>query len=695
MTNANNLPAALREHGLFCCWRYERREGADKPTKVPYNPRTGGRAQSTNPDTFAPLDAALTAAQSGYDGLGVGIFGHLGAIDIDHCLDGGGRPSELARDICGIMGAYTEISPSGRGLRILFTVPDGFQYDKARCYINNQNLGLEIYIAGSTNKYVTVTGSTLTPGLDLEERGEQLRAVLEKYMVRPARNGAEQKPTPLSAALAWDAPIGGCPAELDDLALVERAKRSKTGAAFAALWAGDTSGYKSRSEADIALCNALAFWTNRDPARMDRLFRQSGLMREKWDRPQSGSTYGALTIQNAVRTAREGYDPTAYQTAANDSTAAAEERKVKLLKVISAPELQRAELPPVRFLIEGILPDGTSLLTAASKTGKSWMVLDLGLCQVAGRPFMGHKANQCGVLYLALEDSLNRLQDRMNKVLGGRSAPEQFYFTTQAPKLDNGLLETLDAHLKGHPDTRLIIIDTLQKVRGQALPREASYAQDYREMETIKAFMDERGVSVLFVHHNRKMKDDDDPFNMISGTNGIMGAADTIWTITKAHRADEEATLHITGRDVAQSDTVMRFDKGSWTWKPVGEAGWLAEQRARAAYDQSPIVKTVKKLLEQSPARRWDGTAKELMEAGKYIARTYLAVNTTKLGREINALERPMLDYDGIVHAATKTGGNGGKKHSFYYQDIGQFEELDGQEEMPWPEPQEGDVTHE
>lgn len=368
--------------------------------------------------------------------------------------------------------------------------------------------------------------------------------------------------------------------------------------------------------------------------------------------------------------------------------------KVKLLEVISAPELQRAELPPVRFLIEGILPDGTSLLTAASKTGKSWMVLDLGLCQAAGRPFMGHKANQCGVLYLALEDSLNRLQDRMNKVLGGRSAPEQFYFTTQAPKLDNGLLETLDVHLQRHTSTRLIIIDTLQKVRGQALPREASYAQDYREMETIKAFMDERGVSVLFVHHNRKMKDDDDPFNMISGTNGIMGAADTIWTITKAHRADEEATLHITGRDVAQSDTVMRFDKGSWTWKPVGEAGWLAEQRARAEYDQSPIVKTVKKLLEQSPARRWDGTAKELMEAGKYIARTYLAVNTTKLGREINALERPMLDYDGIIHVTSKHG-NAGKKHSFYYQDIGQFEELDDQEEMPWPEPQEGDVTHE
>ncbi|MBD5162914.1 MAG: AAA family ATPase [Oscillibacter sp.] len=354
------------------------------------------------------------------------------------------------------------------------------------------------------------------------------------------------------------------------------------------------------------------------------------------------------------------------------------------LAITPAPVLQTAQLPPVKFLIEGILPDGTSLLTAASKIGKSWMVIDIGLSLSAGKAFLGRQCNQCGVLYLALEDSLNRLQDRMNKILGGKPAPRQFYFATEAPKLDNGLLDTLDDHLMKYPDTRLIIIDTLQKVRGQALPRESSYAQDYREMETIKGFMDKRGVSVLFVHHNRKMKDDGDPFNMISGTNGIMGAADTIWTITKASRAADEATLHVTGRDVAQSDTVIRFDTDTWTWKPMGSADWLAEQRARLEYDGSPIVRTIRKLLEQSPGRRWDGTAKDLMEAGKYIARTYLAVNTTKLGHEIKALDKPLFDYDGIVHASTPTGGNGGRKHSFYYQDLGRFEELEGeQEELP------------
>ncbi len=354
-----------------------------------------------------------------------------------------------------------------------------------------------------------------------------------------------------------------------------------------------------------------------------------------------------------------------------------------VLNIISAADLQKANLPPVKFIVEGILPEGTSLFSAASKIGKSWMVLDLGLCVAAGAPFMGHKTYRCGVLYFALEDSLNRLQGRMNKILAGNPAPPQFYFTIEAPKLDAGLLDVLDNHLKHHPDTKLIIIDTLQKIRGQALPRESGYAQDYREMEIVKGFMDKRGVSVLFVHHNRKMKDDDDPFNMINGTNGIMGVADTIWTITKDKRMDEETALHITGRDVKQSDIVIRFDKQLCRWQPVGAVDWLAEQRAREEYNNSPIVKTIKNLLDQSPTHRWDGTAKDLMEAGKYISRTYIAVDAQKLGYAIRDLEKPLFDYDGIVHSSGKTSGNGGKMHHFYYQDFGQFEELGEQEKIP------------
>ncbi len=241
-------------------------------------------------------------------------------------------------------------------------------------------------------------------------------------------------------------------------------------------------------------------------------------------------------------------------------------------------------------------------------------------------------------------------------------------------------METLSAHLVQHPETKLLIVDTLQKIRGQALPRESGYAQDYREMETVKEFMDGRGVSILFVHHNRKMRDDDDPFNMISGTNGIMGASDTTWVLMKDKRSDGEVVLYVTGRDVEQSDTVIRFNKDTWRWEVVGEVAQLAEERARAAYDQSPVVTTIKKLLEQSHSHRWSGTAKELMEAGKYITKTYLAPNSQKLGYLIRDLEKPLFEYDGIIYSA-KSNGTGGKKHDFYYQNLDQFEEIP---ELKW-----------
>lgn len=181
----------------------------------------------------------------------------------------------MARDIVETMRSYTEYSPSGKGLRILFAVPEDFPYDKTRYYINNQSIGLEVYIAGCTQKYVTVTGDTLTPGRDLEERGEQLKTVLEKYMVRPQATGARQAPTLPAPSPAGFQPLRPhfIPAvDLDDLALIELARQSKNGAAFSALWAGDTSAYGGDdSRADLALCNMLAFWTNRDAARMDRL----------------------------------------------------------------------------------------------------------------------------------------------------------------------------------------------------------------------------------------------------------------------------------------------------------------------------------------------------------------------------------------------------------------------------------------
>lgn len=167
----NGLPQELKDNGRWCAWRYEQREGQDKPTKVPYNPHTGGRAMSNNPDTFTSFQEAVNALWPGrYDGLGVGLFDGLCAVDIDGCLDEDGIPSPLAADIISTLESYTETSPSGRGVRIFFRA-SGFTYDKRRFYTMNAKQGLEIYVSGATSKFLTVTGNSQPWGGDSPHSG--------------------------------------------------------------------------------------------------------------------------------------------------------------------------------------------------------------------------------------------------------------------------------------------------------------------------------------------------------------------------------------------------------------------------------------------------------------------------------------------------------------------------------------------
>ena len=306
------LPQELKDTGRWCVWKYEQREGRGKPTKCPYNPRTGGGAMSNNPGTFTSYQEAVNALKrGGYDGLGVGVFDGLCAIDIDHCIEEDGTPSLLAVDIVSTMESYTETSPSGQGIRIFFKA-DGFSYDKSRYYTMNAKQGLEVYVSGATSKFLTATGNSApwAGAFPIYERAEALQIVLDRYMVRPARTAPEATTVNNSFTVnGTQAPL-----DLSDADIIAKAHKARNGATFGALWNGDTSGYGSHSEADMALCNLLAFWTGCNAGQMDRLFRSSGLMREKWDRQQSGSTYGALTIAEAIRTCSASYDPSTYSS---------------------------------------------------------------------------------------------------------------------------------------------------------------------------------------------------------------------------------------------------------------------------------------------------------------------------------------------------------------------------------------------
>lgn len=286
------LPQELKERGAFCLWKYEERDG--NRTKVPYQ-TNGLRADSANKATFTNYAIAVRH-RAGYDGIGIGVFGDICAIDIDSCVEDGVL-SDMAEDIIARMDTYTEYSPSGTGVRILFkaSLP---AYDKDRYYINNRQIKLEVYVAGYTSRFVTVTRNSIS-GTGIEERTDALAEVLEKYMRRAQK--------PVSSVTAPGS-------YLSDTSVLQKAMASKQAEKFKALWNGIILDGKSHSEADAALCTMLAFWCGGDTEQMDRLFRQSALMRDKWERDD----YRTATLTKAVAMCVEFYKPVGRSSAAYD-----------------------------------------------------------------------------------------------------------------------------------------------------------------------------------------------------------------------------------------------------------------------------------------------------------------------------------------------------------------------------------------
>ena len=243
--------------------------------------------------TFKDFDSAL-AVVSDYDGVGFLAGSGICGIDLDDCFDSAGKLKAVAQDVVeAFSDSYMEYSPSGKGLHIYFKAT-GLVYEKDKYYINNKSVEIEVYVSGATNRFLTVTGNVFNAG-DIIEKADSLQSILDKYMVRP---------NPTSQVLSMESQ-----SYLSDKSIVAKASTSATGDKFAALWRGNIADYPSHSEADLALCSILAFWCGRDANQMDRLFRQSGLMRDKWDRPQSGTSYGMITMHKAIASVAEVYKP--------------------------------------------------------------------------------------------------------------------------------------------------------------------------------------------------------------------------------------------------------------------------------------------------------------------------------------------------------------------------------------------------
>lgn len=274
------------------------------------------------------------------------------------------------------------------------------------------------------------------------------------------------------------------------------------------------------------------------------------------------------------------------------------------MKTVTMQELYQdiySKKPPV---IEGLLYQGTYLFVGSPKIGKSFFMAQLAYHVSTGTPLWEYPVKKGTVLYLALEDDYRRLQERMYRMFGTDST-ENLYFSVSSRQLGNGLTDQLSGFIREHPDTTLVIIDTLQKIR-EVDSDSYSYAKDYEIINQLKQFSDSWGICLLLVHHTRKQKSSDN-FDMISGTNGLLGCADGAFMLYKETRTSNKATLEISGRDQQDQKIHLIRDEEKLCWNFEKAETELCKE------PPEPLLECIANLVtEENPT--WQGTATELIK---------------------------------------------------------------------------------
>jgi len=313
------------------------------------------------------------------------------------------------------------------------------------------------------------------------------------------------------------------------------------------------------------------------------------------------------------------------------------------LQTVSMTELYDTAYTPKLPVVDGLLYNGTYLFVGAPKIGKSFFMAQLGYHISMGLPLWGYPVRQGTVLYLALEDDYARLQKRLSRMFGMEGS-EDFHFATRSKSLNDGLEQQLVRFVTEHKDARLIIIDTLQKVR-EVGGDKFSYASDYEIVTKLKSFSDSYHVCLLVVHHTRKMESSDS-FDMISGTNGLLGAADGAFVMQKEKRTDNKAELEVAGRDQQDQRLWLNFNREACVWELTKTETELWRE------PEDPVLESVAGLMKDGQDI-WNGTASELIQL------LQLDMQPNVLTRKLNiSVERLYVDY-GIRYESSR--GHGGR----------------------------------
>ena len=519
-------------------WRYEQAAGRTKPTKVLYQAaRPGLHASSTKSATWATYEDALEAVDHG-DGIGF-VFsnddGYLG-VDLDGCIENGVMV-DWAEEIVGILNSYTEYSPSREGVHIFVraTLPGG----------GRKRGKFEIYDRG---RYFTFTGSHY-PGTPhtIEDRQAEVDALIEE--LEPKGQTEYRDPPPVL--------------RLDDADVIRKARNAKNGDKFTRLWAGDISGYPSQSEAEQALCNLLSFWVGRDEVAIDRLFRQSGLYRPKWDEKHygDGRTYGAGTVGKATGV-REVYAAGA-RVATTVTPIDAETGEIT--RWMTARELADKTPEEPAWIVPGLLACGViTELSAKIKVGKTTFWGAMVAAILNGEPFLGLPTTTTPVVLLTeeRESSIRALLKRTGLEHEDHLHILQRYLTrgTEWPAIVSDAISY--THKVG---ARLLIVDTLPDWAGIVGDAENNSGDALEAMAPLQDAA-ASGLAVLPVRHDRK--GGGEIGDSARGSSAFGGAVDIILGLRRAESPGHEnrRTLVGVGRfDGIPEEITIELNGGKYT----------------------------------------------------------------------------------------------------------------------------------
>ena len=269
------------------------------------------------------------------------------------------------------------------------------------------------------------------------------------------------------------------------------------------------------------------------------------------------------------------------------------------LHTVDGETLMSQPLRPPNFVVSGLLSTGLHILAGSPKVGKSWLALWLAVTVAKGEPVWNMATKQGTTLYLCLEDSVLRIQNRLFEVT--EDAPDSVHFCTECAPIGQGLEEQIGSFVSEHPGTVLIIIDTLQMIRPI---HDATYANDYRDLSVLKRLADRLGLAVLLIHHLRKEKAED-VFHRISGTTAISGAVDSSVTLVEERRGSGRAKLTCIGRDIEYQELELERN-GDNVWELISDS----KSRPELLEDRITVLLSV--LLKDQ--REFIGTPTELSQ---------------------------------------------------------------------------------